>query len=99
MHPTNPYKIYVVLGGTGTPHVYRCDNTLSNPVQWVDISGSGATALPDIHCNSIAVDPQAPDTVLYLGTDIGVFFTLDGGATWRNATQPYGLPNVQVNTV
>ena len=99
VHPTNPYKIYVVLGGTGTPHVYRCDNTLSNPVQWVDISGSGATALPDIHCNSIAVDPQAPDTVLYVGTDIGVFFTLDGGATWRNATQPYGLPNVQVNTV
>ncbi len=99
VHPTNPYKVYVVVGGTGTPHVFRCDNTLANPVQWVNISGSGSTGLPDVHFNSIALDPTAPDTVIYVGTDIGVFFTLDGGATWRNATQPYGLPNVQVNTV
>ncbi|MDW8052591.1 MAG: hypothetical protein RMJ83_08955, partial [Armatimonadota bacterium] len=99
VHPTNPYKIYVVLGGTGTPHVYRCDDTLANPVQWVNISGSGATGIPDVHANSIALDPLAPDRVIYVGNDVGFFYTLNGGTTWRNGTQPFGLPNVQVNTV
>jgi hypothetical protein len=60
VHPTNPYKVYVVLGGTGTPHVYRCDNTLANTPVWVNISGSGLTGLPDVHTNSIALDPAAP---------------------------------------
>lgn len=99
VHPTNPYKVYVALGGTGTPHVYRCDNTLANPVQWVNLSGSGITGLPDVHTNTICVDPTSPDTVLYVGNDVGFFYSLDGGATWRNGTQPLGLPNVQVNTV
>ncbi len=99
VHPTDPYKVYVVLGGTGTPHVYRCDSTLANPVSWVNISGSGSTGLPDVHFNSITLDPNAPDLVIYVGTDIGMFYTLDGGANWRNGTQPLGLPNAQVNTL
>jgi photosystem II stability/assembly factor-like uncharacterized protein len=99
VHPTNPYRVYVALGGTGTPHVYRCDNTLANTPVWVNISGSGLTGLPNVHANSIALDPAAPDTVIYVGNDVGFFYTLDGGATWRNGTQPLGLPNVQVNTV
>jgi len=99
VHPTNPYKVYVALGGTGTPHVYRCDNTLANSPQWVNISGFGLAGLPDVHTNSIALDPAAPDTVIYVGNDVGFFYTLDGGVTWRNGTQPLGLPNVQVNTV
>ncbi len=99
VHPTNPFKVYVVVGGTGMPHVYRCDNTLANPVVWVNISGSGLNSLPDVHANTIALSPNAPDTEIYVGTDIGVFYTLDGGATWRNGTAPFGLPNVQVNTL
>ena len=99
VHPTNPYKVYVVLGGTGTPHIYRCDNTQASTPQWVNISGSGITGLPDVHTNSVALDPAAPDLIIYVGNDVGFFYTLDGGATWRNGTQPFGLPNVQVNTV
>ncbi len=99
VHPTNPYKIYVVLGGTGTPHVYRCDNTLATTPQWINISGSGITGIPDVHANSIALDPAAPDAIIYVGNDVGFFYTLNGGAAWRNGTQPLGLPNVQVNTV
>jgi photosystem II stability/assembly factor-like uncharacterized protein len=99
VHPSNPYKIYVTLGGTGVDHVWRCENTLANPAQWVNISGSGSTALPDIHANTLALDPSAPDRVIYVGTDIGMFYTLDGGATWRNGTAPLGLPNVQINTL
>ncbi len=99
VHPTNPYKVYVVLGGTGTPHIYRCDDTRAPTPQWIDISGTGLTALPDVHTNSVALDPAAPDTIIYVGNDVGFFYTLDGGATWRNGTQPFGLPNVQVNTV
>ncbi len=99
VHPTNPYNVYVVVGGTGTPHAYRCDNTLANPVVWVNISGSNTNSLPNVHANSIALNPSAPDTEIYVGTDIGMFYTLDGGTTWRNGTAPLGLPNVQVNTL
>ncbi|GIV08316.1 MAG: hypothetical protein KatS3mg019_0407 [Fimbriimonadales bacterium] len=99
VHPSNPYKVYVVLGGTGTPHAYRCDNTQASSPQWVNISGSGITGLPDVHTNTIALDFEAPDLIFYVGNDVGFFYTLDGGATWRNGTQPFGLPNVQVNTV
>ncbi len=99
VHPTNPYRVYVVLGGTGTPHLYRCDNTQASTPQWVNISGSGITGLPDVHTNTVALDPAAPNSIIYVGNDVGLFYTLDGGATWRNGTQPFGLPNVQVNTV
>lgn len=99
VHPTNPSKIYLTLGSSGTPHVYRCDNTLAGTRVWTNISGSGTTGLPDIHTNTIAVDPANPDSVLYVGNDVGFFYTANGGGKWFNGTAPRGLPNVSVRTV
>lgn len=45
---------------------------------WTDISGN----LPDLPVNSIALDPGRANT-FYLGTDLGVFQTVDGGQTWE----------------
>ncbi len=99
--PSNPSKIYVGLSGTdaGEDHMWRCDNTTSPSLTWVDISGTGATALPHVPLNGIALDIDDPVNVMYVATDIGVFSTTSAGTAWNNATAPLGLPNVQVNDV
>jgi len=45
---------------------------------WVDISGN----IPCGPINVIREDPKNPK-VLYVGTDLGVYVTVDGGATWH----------------
>src|SRR5205823_6161342 len=42
---------------------------------------------------SLAIEPGAPDSI-YVGTDIGVFRTTNGGAGWVQFSQ--GLPNCAV---
>lgn len=98
VHPTNPSRILVGLSGTGSSHLWRCDDTQAGAARtWTDVSGAGHGALPDIPLNTIALDLDDPLKTYYAGTDVGVFATMDGGATWTNATELLGLPNVQVN--
>lgn len=97
VHPQNPTKIYVALSGTGTAHVWRCENTDAQTRVWISMDGSGQTALPDIPAQSIALNPLGPDKLFYVANDLGVFYTSNGGANWQNITAPLGLPNVQVN--
>src|SRR5439155_16001409 len=54
---------------------------------------TSGTGLPDVPVNDVVVDPQAPATV-YAATDIGVYRSVDSGATWV----PFGtgLPAVAV---
>lgn len=54
---------------------------------WTDI-GAG---IPLGTVNVVKEDPKNP-SVLYAGTDIGVYVTVDGGTTWQ--TLPNGLPSV-----
>ena len=49
--------------------------------------------LPDLPVQSVAVDPVSSDWV-YVGTDLGVYRTLDGGATWMDMNS--GLPTAMV---
>ncbi len=89
--PTNGNTAYVALNGFGIPgqHVMKTTN-LSAPVPtWVN-SGSG---IPDIPTNALVIDPAHPQT-LYAGTDIGVFRSTDGGASWTPFST--GLPRVAV---
>ncbi|MFC2164183.1 WD40/YVTN/BNR-like repeat-containing protein [Acidobacteriota bacterium] len=46
---------------------------------WVDISGN----IPCGPVNVIREDPKK-ENILYLGTDLGVYLTLDGGSTWHS---------------
>jgi hypothetical protein len=98
--PTNSSSILVGLSGDGSgfPHLWACTNTLAGTTRtWSSVSGNGATGLPDISLNTIALDVDDPVNTIYVGMDVGVFQTLDGGNTWQNATVPLGLPNVIVN--
>jgi len=100
VNPVNQDNILVGLGGSDTGdigHVWRCDNTTNDAWRnWVDISGSGANRLPDIIVHAIARDPNDPGNVFFVGTDLGVFYTDDGGANWYDVTLPFGLPSVPV---
>lgn len=90
--PTNNNVAYVALGGFGLPagsHIFKTSNLLSGAPTWT-ASGIG---IPDVPTNALAIDPANTGTI-FAGTDIGVFRSTNGGATW----QPFsdGLPRVAV---
>ena len=69
------------------PHIFRTENQGET---WIDISSN----LPATPINVVVVDPENTST-LYLGTDVGVFYTTNLGASW----QPLGtgMPYVPVH--
>lgn len=71
--PTNPSIIYA--GGTGNPNLVK---TINGTTSWTNIPIPGATG----GVYSIAVDPTNSNTVYATTRDIGVFKSLNGGATW-----------------
>lgn len=79
------YATYSTFGGT---HVWR---SIDGGATWNALSGSGSGALPDTPVHSIAIDPSNTAR-LYIGTDVGVFVSTDGGANWSVETT--GFPNV-----
>ena len=78
--PSNPAIAYITYGGFGTGHVFRTTNFGQT---WTDIGGSPGqpTAIPNIPVSALLIDPVIP-TTLYAGSDIGVFRSIDNGATW-----------------
>ncbi|MFH1279389.1 MAG: FlgD immunoglobulin-like domain containing protein [Candidatus Eisenbacteria bacterium] len=88
--PANPSVAYVTFSGLRwdqeISHVYRTGNLGST---WSDISAN----LPESPTNVILVDPGAPST-LYLGSDVGCFYSTDTGASW--SVLGAGLPAVPV---
>lgn len=102
--PINPNRVYAVLGGTGAPHVWRRDIGFGG---WVNISGQDGTGnptspvgLPNVNVNCIALGPSEDESVIYVGTDIGVFITNDGGQSWSRASGPEAnMPYADVRTL
>ncbi|HZH97401.1 MAG TPA: hypothetical protein VEX38_00400, partial [Fimbriimonadaceae bacterium] len=95
--PTQSADIIVGLVSGGGGQVWRCANTGASPRVWTNITGSGATGLPNVPVNAVARDPFDPNNTFFAGTDLGVFMTTDAGSTWTNVTEPRGLPNTMVN--
>ena len=99
--PANSNTAYVTLAYYTNPatagQIWRTTNLNSATPTWTSI-GNSATGLPNIPVNAFAVDtndPSAPGvSVLYAGTDIGVYHSRDSGATWVPFGQ--GLPRVAV---
>lgn len=89
--PNDQNTAYASLGGFGIPgqHVMKTTNLNAPTPTWTN-SGSG---IPDVPTNGLVIDPANPQT-LYVGTDIGVFRSTDGGANWTPFSD--GLPKVAV---
>lgn len=101
--PADKNKAYIGVGGyqggtaPGQSHLWRAASLDTTPVLTA-INGSGLTGLPDVPVNALAVDANDPTfpgrSVLYVGTDIGVYRSIDDGLTW--APFGVGLPRVAV---
>ena len=82
--------VYLTLNGRrdddANDYVYRSTDYGQT---WVDISGN----IPGGPVNVIREDPKKQD-VLYVGTDLGVYVTLDGGMAWHVLAN--GLPDCLV---
>jgi hypothetical protein len=72
--------------GSQAGHVFK---TTTGGTSWTDIS----TALPDTPTYSIALDTRS-GTVIYVGTDIGVYASANGGTSWVRFKT--GMPNAEV---
>ena len=76
--------------------VYATFNPLSNPnvaahvwrstdggQTWTGIDGTGSARIPNVPVHTAVIDPTWPNGErIFVGTDIGVFVTIDGGETW-----------------
>ncbi len=91
--PTNKNVAYATFSSFGVPHVWKSADAGGT---WTNISGSGSTGLPDVPVLSIAVDPSSASR-LYVGTDLGVFTTIDGGANWM--VENTGFANVSTESL
>jgi photosystem II stability/assembly factor-like uncharacterized protein len=78
---------YAVRDRFGSGHVFR---TIDGGQNWTDISGD----LPNLPTNTIVLDAGVTPGLLYIGTDSGVFSSMDMGAHW--SVFGVGLPNAQV---
>ncbi len=97
--PGNPDIVYATYSqfkaSASQNHVYK---STDGGATWTGIDGSGDTGLPDIPVFSIIVDPQNTSN-LYLGTDLGVFFSPDGGNTWSRDDAPFANTVTEVLTL
>ncbi len=75
VNPDDPNTAYVVFSGFGTSHLFKTTDAGNS---WID-KGAG---LPDVPTSAIVIDPDYTDRI-YLGNDLGVFVSLDGGDTWE----------------
>ena len=83
---TNDNICYATLGGTAGQHVLK---TTDGGATWNNITSN----LPNIAANSVVLRTASPRMVL-VGTDIGVFQSIDEGASWVSFNS--GLPAVEI---
>ncbi len=84
--PNDSNTFYATYGNFGGGHVFRTSN---GGVSWQGIDGVGPGALPDVPVHSLVVDPNDSQR-LYLGTDLGVMTSIDGGRTWMVEETGFG---------
>ena len=76
--PRDAGTVYATFAGFGGEHVWR---SLDGGESWQALDGAGPTSLPNIPVHALVVDPTNGER-LYVGTDLGVFVTVDNGANW-----------------
>ncbi len=88
IHPTNSNTLWITKGGyTSGSKVFKSTNGGST---WTNVSGT----LPNIPMNAIMYEENNNADALYLGSDIGVYYTNNTMSDWTFYSN--GLPNVPV---
>ncbi|HSN57451.1 MAG TPA: hypothetical protein VLT32_22470 [Candidatus Sulfomarinibacteraceae bacterium] len=91
--PVDPQRAYCTISTFGVPHVLRTDD---GGRSWSSIDGLAADGIPDIPCHWIAVRPCNRDQ-LFVGSELGVFASDDGGGSWEPANS--GLAHTVVEAL
>lgn len=84
IHPLDARIVYVAFSGFNTQHLYK---TQDDGQTWFPVD----LGFPDVSINTVVLDPLAPEHV-YVGTDLGIYYSLDGGVSWASYSD--GLPDV-----
>src|SRR5215216_1148012 len=83
--------------GTSAGHVFRSTDGGNT---WALADGTqtagNVNAIPDIPAHSVVIDPNDGQRI-YVGTDLGVFVSLDGGQNWARETT--GFSNTVVESM
>ncbi len=91
--PQAANTLYATYATFGAPHLWQ---SLDGGATWHTLDGSGVTGLPDLPAHALAIDPRHTSH-LYLGTDLGVFVSVDSGQTW--SIEDTGFANVVVDSL
>ncbi len=91
--PTDVNIAFATVSGFGVTNLFK---STDGGASWLPSVGSGLTALPQIPALSVVVHPDFPGQV-YVGTDLGVFTSVDGGASWY--VENTGFANVPVESL
>ncbi len=91
------YATIASLNGAAGVHIYQTTNA---GVSWHPFVGSGANGLPSVPVYSMVIVTTPTTTAskgyIYVGTEIGVFATVNGGAGTSWGSVGKGLPNAPV---
>ncbi|MGB6776632.1 MAG: hypothetical protein WBE45_19845 [Terriglobales bacterium] len=85
-----------------TSHVWQTTNAGAS---WSDWSGTGATELPDAPVNALLVDSSVTPSLIYAGTDVGIFVSSTSAPSWTEVGPAPGpgmsgfLPNAPVTAL
>jgi hypothetical protein len=85
----DPTKAYVAFGGYNNNNLWR---TADNGATWTDLN-SPARVLPSVPYFGLARHPLNGNW-LYVGTEVGLFTSQDGGTTWSTSND--GPANVEI---
>ncbi len=91
--PADPAVAYCTYSTFGGNHVYR---TVNGGASWASIDGISFSGVPDIPAHWVEVRPCNPSQ-LFVGTELGVFASDDGGANWQPVNA--GLAHTIVETL
>ena len=80
----NTRVVYATVSRFGVQQLLKSTN---GGQTWSAITNRAFGGLPDVPAHTVVADPNYPDGTngsqrLYVGTDIGIFVTIDGGTTW-----------------
>ena len=94
-HPTEPNTAYVLFSYAERPKILK---TTDQGATWNDISGFdtgtvSTNGFPDVAVYDLVVWPNDPNHI-WVGSEIGLVESLDGGTTWALANN--GFPSVGI---
>ncbi len=95
-HPFDANILYATFSGfdeltPGQPgHLFKTTNALAVNPTWTNVSPP-----VNLPLNTVAVDPSNPE-IVYVGADMGVWKSVNGGAAWEHYGPDKGMPKITV---